>query len=268
MLEWNKAQLIGHLLKVITNSSTLWVSWVNKIVLKRKHFWTTKLPTDCSWIWKKILKLRPLALQFVSFRIGNGESISLWFDPWWNNACLASILTYAIISQCGMHHGDKLSAIIHNGSWCLPRANPRSHHLDPVLLHWLSTFDPPALAIGSDLLLWDGSDGIKTKTWEIWNSIRYKGDLIPIVGDSWVSFLITLAELPDKPKSTVALCFAQIFCYHVWRERNARAHDSGVLGPNKLLNEINKDVCARLHSSNWFSKIINSRPDLIPSNSL
>ncbi|XP_074346983.1 uncharacterized protein LOC141685796 [Apium graveolens] len=134
MLEWNKAQLTGHLLKVITNSSTLWASW-----------------------------LRPLDLQFVSFHIGNGESISLWFDPWWNNACLASTLTSAVISQCGMHHGDKLSAIIHNGSWCLPRANPRSHHLYPVLLHWLSTFDPPALATDSDLLLWDGRDAIKTK---------------------------------------------------------------------------------------------------------
>lgn len=83
MLEWNKARLLGHLLIIVTKSSTLWASWVNKTVLKGKHFWTAKLPTDCSWILKKILKLRPLALQFVSFRIGNGDSISLWFDPWW-----------------------------------------------------------------------------------------------------------------------------------------------------------------------------------------
>ncbi|KAL8091470.1 hypothetical protein AgCh_033904 [Apium graveolens] len=179
MLEWNKAQLIGHLLKIITNSGTLWALWVNKTVLKEKHLWTTKLPTNCSWNWKKILKLRPLALQFVSFRIGNGESISLWFDPWWQNACLASTLNSPIISQYGLHHGDKLSAIIHEGTCCLPRANPMSHHLEPILVHWLLTFDPPALAPGTDLLFWDGCDALKTKTWHIWNSIRFKGDLVP-----------------------------------------------------------------------------------------
>ncbi|XP_074346732.1 uncharacterized protein LOC141685538 [Apium graveolens] len=244
-----------------------------------------------------------------------------------------------------MHHGDKLSAIVRNGCWFLPRANPRSHHLDPVLVHWLSTFDPLPMSPGPDLLLWDGCDASKTKTWHIWNSIRYKGELVPwhhvvwhrlrvnryarhqwisfhgrlhilarlhrfglvdsqqcylciyareidshifhhcsysrwilynlmsslgidIVGDSWISFLIYLADLPDKHKSIVALCYAQIFCYHVWRERNARAHNSGILGPRKLLKGINKDVYARLQSSTWVSKLVHSRPNLIPCNSL
>ncbi|KAL8124713.1 hypothetical protein AgCh_012388 [Apium graveolens] len=201
MQEWNKAQILGHLLKVITNSDTLWATW------------------------------------FVSFRISTGESISLWFDPWWNNACLAPNRTSNIISQCGMQPGDKLSAIIHNGP---------------------------------DLLLWDGCDATKIKTWDVWNSIRLRGTLVSckwvlcnlmsplginIVGESWLVFLTYLADLHNKPKSTVALCYAQIFCYHIWRERNARAHDSGVLGPRNLLKGINRDAYAKLQSSTWFSKL-------------
>ncbi|XP_074342616.1 uncharacterized protein LOC141680230 [Apium graveolens] len=243
-----------------------------------------------------------------------------------------------------MHHGDKLSAIIRNGCWSLPRANSRSHHVDPLMVHWLSTFDPLPLNQGPDVLQWDGCDASKTKTWSIWNSLRFKGDLIPwhrvvwhrlrisrfayhqwischrrlqtlarlhrfglvdnqqcylcsarettthiflhysysrwilynimstlgiaLTGDSWINFIIHLADLTHMHKGTIALCYAQVFCYHIWRERNARAHNSGVFGRKKLLTGIKKDVIARLHSFVWFSKILDSRPDLIHCTSL
>lgn len=54
----------------------------------------------------------------------------------------------------------------------------------------------------------------------------------------------------------------------MWRERNARVHNFDIFGPRKLLQGINKDVYARLQSSTWFSKIVNTRPDLVPCNSL
>lgn len=82
MIDWNKAQIMHHLIQVISNSDTLWATWVRRLVIKNNHLWTLKVPTNCSWIWRKILKLRGVALQFVSYWIGNGSSISLWFDPW------------------------------------------------------------------------------------------------------------------------------------------------------------------------------------------
>lgn len=54
IVEWNRAQILSHLLRVVTNSSTLWATWINNTVLKNKHFWTLTIPTDCSCIWKKI----------------------------------------------------------------------------------------------------------------------------------------------------------------------------------------------------------------------
>lgn len=82
MINWNQAQLISHLLNVVTHKPSLWPSWINATVLKHKHFWTLKITTDCSRIWRKVLKHRSLALQFISFFIANGNNISLWFDPW------------------------------------------------------------------------------------------------------------------------------------------------------------------------------------------
>lgn len=167
MAEWNRAQLLGHLIRVVTKSDTLWALWVNGTVPRGKHFWVTNIPTDCSWIWRQVLKLRNVALQFFSFNIANGDSISLWFDPWWQNSCLATSHTSSIITQCGLHHNDKLSKIIHDGVWILPTANPRQHHIDPLLQYWLTTFEPPTLVSGVDTILWDGINVKKIKTWHI-----------------------------------------------------------------------------------------------------
>lgn len=94
-----------------------------------------------------------MALQFISYSIAGGNSISLWFEPWWSNSCLADSPTSPIISQCGLHSVDKVSKIICSGAWVLPRPNDRTHHRDPVLDHWLHIFDFPALHSGRDKLL-------------------------------------------------------------------------------------------------------------------
>ncbi|XP_074346871.1 uncharacterized protein LOC141685681 [Apium graveolens] len=127
----------------------------------------------------KVLKLRPLAMSFLSYKIGNGESISVWFDPWWQHTCLASSVSSPIISLSGLHHRDNLDVLICSGVWSLPTANSRNHHLDPVLLSWLANFEYPCLHAGSDLLLWNGIDAKKTKTWHIWDSIRFKAEKVP-----------------------------------------------------------------------------------------
>ncbi|XP_074347029.1 uncharacterized protein LOC141685850 [Apium graveolens] len=340
MAEWNKAQLIHHLIKVITRSKSLWATWVNSTVLKHGHFWTISIPTDCSWIWRKVLKFRSMALQFLNYSVGSGDSFSLWFDPWWGGTCLANSQTSSIISQCGLHHSAKLSGIIHNGSWRLPTPNRMHHHLDPLLIHWLNTFDHPTInSAGIDMIQWDGIDATKISTWHIWSSIRSRADLVPwckavwhrlritryahhqwlvchgrlgtlarlnrfgivdsqqcflcisgretdshlfvhctfsrwilarilgklgigIIGNTWLALLSHLADLHDKPRGLLALCLVQIYCYHIWRERNARAHNKGVFGPNKLIQGIFIDFIARLSTSHWFSNLASSRTDL------
>lgn len=56
--------------------------WIRKTVLKGTSFWQVPIPPDCSWIWKKVLKLRDIAKQHISYSVGNGADISLWFDLW------------------------------------------------------------------------------------------------------------------------------------------------------------------------------------------
>lgn len=73
--------------------------------------------------------------------------------------------------------------------------------------------------------------------------------LISVTGTSWVDFLLVISNMADNSKSLVARCTAQVFCYHIWRERNARLRDRGIFGPTKLLRGILEDIFARLHAS-------------------
>ncbi|KAG7599681.1 GAG-pre-integrase domain [Arabidopsis suecica] len=79
--------------RIISKSTFLWVKWINTYLLRRKSFWTLKQSTSMgSWIWKKILKYREVAKSFTKVDVGNGNSVSFWFDNWSNLGRLADIV--------------------------------------------------------------------------------------------------------------------------------------------------------------------------------
>ncbi|XP_048613377.1 uncharacterized protein LOC125587214 [Brassica napus] len=50
--------------------------------LNGHSFWTIAENASDSWAWRKLLDLRPLALQFSKTRLGNGLTASFWSDQW------------------------------------------------------------------------------------------------------------------------------------------------------------------------------------------
>lgn len=86
-----------------------------------------------------------------------------------------------------------------------------------------------------------------------------------IVSDSslsWQELVVLLLNMTDRGKAKVAVMAAQIFAYHIWRERNVRLHNKGILNPRKLIGGILEDLQARLHSSTWFTNLICSNRGL------
>ncbi|KAK1378435.1 hypothetical protein POM88_025179 [Heracleum sosnowskyi] len=96
---------------------------------------------DCSWIWKRVLKLRSMSRQFIIFKLGNGHGISLSFDPWRRDNCLVNHKSDSIISQAGSTPNATVNALIYGGSCQLPTPNPRLHHLHHNFSNWLNMFD-------------------------------------------------------------------------------------------------------------------------------
>lgn len=70
---------------------------------------------------------------------------------------------------------------------------------------------------------------------------------ITIQNETWLQLLDFILGMEDRKRILSVLCFVQIFCYYIWRERNARAHNRGVFGPCKLSRRIIVDVKARIH---------------------
>lgn len=75
--------------------------------------------------------------------------------------------------------------------------------------------------------------------------------------------LIMLLRIANSAKRQVALLTAQVFAYHICRERNARHHNKGSLPPIKLLAGIVTIIRSRLFTCKWFSKFFRERPELI-----
>ncbi|KAK1352386.1 hypothetical protein POM88_053325 [Heracleum sosnowskyi] len=173
--DWNRAQLMVHLCHIIFDAPNLWAKWVNTTVPKRKYFWTMIEPTDCSWIWRKILQLRNVALQFLSYTVGDGRTISLWFDPWWNQSYLASNKFDNIITQVGLSTEAIVHDIINTGNWVLPIPNTHHHHVQHKFLDRIHNFSYPDFNLEqTDRIFWNGVDVKKVKAWHIWDATRFR----------------------------------------------------------------------------------------------
>lgn len=51
-------------------------------MLKIQGFWQVKVHQQCSWGWRKILKIRELVRLRIKFQVGDSSSIYLWHDNW------------------------------------------------------------------------------------------------------------------------------------------------------------------------------------------
>ena len=67
---WNQECILQNICSLITKSGSLWIAWIQTYVLRGRDFWQISAVQNCSWSWRKLLNLRPLALQFVEWENG------------------------------------------------------------------------------------------------------------------------------------------------------------------------------------------------------
>jgi hypothetical protein len=104
-------------MNLFARAGSLWVAWVEDVWLKGRSFWQIPILQTRSWSWKKILKLRSFARHFLSFKVGNGIKIFLWYDASHPAGCLIEKYGYRPAYDAGHNIGPKLASIIRNGEW-------------------------------------------------------------------------------------------------------------------------------------------------------
>ncbi|KAF5185922.1 hypothetical protein FRX31_024491 [Thalictrum thalictroides] len=108
---------MGLVFKVISNKNSLWTQWVWTHHLRNKFFWTFKIPTDCSWVWRHVLASREKTIEHILYSISNGRDTLLWHDPW----CPVGLLLHNSAALEEWHHrfplNTKVEALISDGEW-------------------------------------------------------------------------------------------------------------------------------------------------------
>ena len=167
IFEWNRAVVLLQIWRLTQpNPSSVWNLWVHSCLLKRKFFWTAKIPYKCPWNLRKIFNFRSDALQFLTCKVKTSSQFKLWHDPWLINSPLIEKFGTGIVSIMDSTPDALVGSFIENGRWRPHTSNEyRAVQVGQLLL---------SCTIGeSDVVYWNGESNVCISV--LWNSIRRHG---------------------------------------------------------------------------------------------
>nr|XP_027071750.1 uncharacterized protein LOC113696545 [Coffea arabica] len=89
-------------------------------MLKGHSIWEVNIPVDSSWIWRKLLQLRPLVQPLIKPLIGNGHSTFSWLDNWHPLGPLYLNYPESLLKAFRLTVTSKVGDFISNDGWCWP----------------------------------------------------------------------------------------------------------------------------------------------------
>ncbi|KAI3442836.1 F-box domain-containing protein [Psidium guajava] len=203
LLDYNRAAMLKHIWIIFSDKESLWCKWIHSTFLKNKNFWVATKPTVCSLAWKKILDLRPWFLPRSRWRIGDGATVSFWFDPWHTNGPLCKVFSDREI------YLSRVSRMAKVRDFCEGHFLPNSV-LDR--LHTWPDFPPIINPARRDCLTWLCHPSGTFTIASAWNDIRLNGSVVfwhRFVWDRHIiprhSFLLWLATLKRLPTQVLLL---------------------------------------------------------------
>ena len=79
---WNKTFCLKLIWRLFDSTYSLWADWIKENRMSGRNFREIDEKKATSWTWSSLLKLRPLAALFLRAELGNGATISFWWDHW------------------------------------------------------------------------------------------------------------------------------------------------------------------------------------------
>ncbi|XP_039023343.1 uncharacterized protein LOC120155962 [Hibiscus syriacus] len=242
LIDWNKTSMFQHVWALVSNVGTLWVRWTNEYILKGKSFMAFEPTSSYSWFWRKILKLRAVAGQFLDPASG-GFSGQYKVNEVWK-----------VIRR--KYERESWAGLI----W-FPLHIPRF-----AMITWFALFDrlptrdrllKLGLVVASECVLC--SSDLETRdhlffncvfSKEVWGGILQICNLSRSVGGWSQEVLWAVAELKGRSLIITLLKLAgNAYVYRILNERNCRVFGGSRSTVGDLICRIMEDIRFRLVGS-------------------
>lgn len=183
--ETSKVFALGLVWKLFALLGSLWVAWVRVELLKNGSFWDVKETNKGFWLWKKLLKLRPQASEFMKCEVQSCTATYFWFDDWLGNGRIIDKTGELGITYLGIPRQDLVSDVCIDGEWRL-----RSHRRRVFghVYEEIENAGKPVGGTGRDIILWRHNDNDYKdhfSTLRTWDQIRVREPAVPWCNLVW-----------------------------------------------------------------------------------
>ena len=176
--EVNRVSCMKLIWRILSSRSSMWVQWIHKYLIRKGSFWSVKESSSLgSWMWKKLLKLRPLAMPLTRVEVCNSSTTSFWYDKWSQLGVL--------INLTGERGCIDLGVSIHAMVERAVQSYRRRRHITNVLLQIeqeILRLRALGLSQQDDMALWKRENDVFQQGFEssqTWNLIRAQSPHVP-----------------------------------------------------------------------------------------
>ena len=163
--DWNQAALLKRVWRLFADRTSVWTTWVHRVLLRGRSFWHIRIPSSSSWTWRRILLGRSWYRGLLVATIGDGRDTSLWQDYWLPCGPLCDLFPFRVLSSTGLPWDAKVSDIIHDGRWAFPPSSSDLQHI------WASITTYPRVDY-PDRCLWKGHPSGRFTVHSAWDILR------------------------------------------------------------------------------------------------
>lgn len=168
---WNTTLCLRYIWLLFSDKPSLWADWHRHHNMSSESFWTIQHADSDSWAWKSLLKLRPLARQYIVCDVGNGSRAKFWVDTWTPLGPLINLLGVSGPRRLRLPMNSTVAQACSSTGWRLP--SPRSDAEVQLHAH-LTLVALPSQSSVEDSYSWL-TNGIRNKDYsasKTWNDCR------------------------------------------------------------------------------------------------
>ncbi|XP_074278284.1 uncharacterized protein LOC141601876 [Silene latifolia] len=217
ILSWNKAHMMGWILKLDSAAPNIWVQWVNAYILKSVNFWSFQITAAHSWFWGNIIACRD---YLISFTGGIQQAKQLLLAPDYKTLVYDGLRNKGPVFPYHRTLGDSLNIPKHSFIGLLAAENrlPTVDNLckrGMVLVNRCALCESAAETAGH--LFFECS--FSAEVWfqvSRWVQVPFQASLSQIL--RWYKLYNRGSALVKRKRRCLLLCVI----YLIWRERNRR----------------------------------------------